>query len=59
MTLSAVGMLAALGLFLGGARYFGRQPAPLTRIVGTAASIVVAVVLGWLAWYAGTAAGGA
>ena len=54
MTLSAFGMLAAVVVFFAGGFYFSRKPDLSTRLLGTAASLVVAVALGWLAWYVGT-----
>lgn len=56
MTLSAFGMVAALVIFLGGALYFSRKPDLRTRLVGTAATLLVAGVVGWFAWLAGTSA---
>ena len=53
MTVSGFGMLAAVGVLLAGGFYFSRKPDLRTRLLGTAASLVVAVVLGWLAWYVG------
>jgi len=46
-------MLAAVVVLFAGGFYFSRKPDLRTRLLGTAASLVVAVVLGWLAWYVG------
>lgn len=56
MTLSAFGMVAALVIFLGGALYFSRKPDFRTRVVGGLASLLIAGVVGWFAWLAGTSA---
>ena len=52
-------MVGALALFIAGMLYFGRQPNLRTRLIGIAASAVVAGVIGWLAWYASTSPAGA
>jgi hypothetical protein len=56
MTLSAFGMVAAVVIFLGGALYFGRKPDLRTRLIGGGATLLVATVVGWFAWLAGTSA---
>ena len=56
MTLSAFGMVAAVGIFLGGVLYFSRKPDLRTRLVGGGATLLVAGVIGWFAWLAGTSA---
>ncbi len=53
MTLSGFGMLAAVVVLFAGGFYFSRKPDLRTRWLGTAGSLVVAIVLGWLAWYVG------
>ena len=53
MTVSGFGMLAAVVVFFVGGFHFSRKPDPRTRLLGTAASLGVAVVLGWLAGYVG------
>lgn len=53
MTLSAAGTIAAVVLFIAGTLYFSRKPEPRTRLVGAAASLIVAGIIGWLAWYIG------
>ena len=53
MTLSAFGMLTAVVVFVAGGFYFSRKPDIRTRLLGTGASLLVAVLLGWLAWYVG------
>ena len=58
MTLSGFGMLAAVAVFFLGGFYFSRKPDLRTRLLGTAASLVIAAVLGWLAWFVGVSAAG-
>jgi hypothetical protein len=56
VTLSTWGMVAALLTFLAGAVYFGRRPDLRTRLIGTAATLLLSVAIAWFAWLAGTQA---
>jgi hypothetical protein len=46
-------MALALALFVAGMLYFGRNPSQRVRLIGTIASAAAAIVVGWIAWYAG------
>ena len=57
MTLSGAGMIAAVIVLFAGCLYFSRKPNLRTRVLGAAVSLVLAVAIGWLAWYSGVSAG--
>ena len=49
-------MVTAVVVMVAGLAYFSRSGTRRTRVVGTIASLVVALVLGWFAWLSGTQA---
>lgn len=53
MTLGALGTVASVAIFIAGVVYFGRKRDGRTRVVGIVATVIVTVLVGWLAWYVG------
>ncbi len=53
MTLSALGTVASVAIFIAGVVYFGRKRDGRTRVVGIVVTVIVSVLVGWLAWYVG------
>ncbi len=53
MTLSALGTVASVAIFIAGVVYFGRQRDGRMRVVGIVVTVIVSVLVGWLAWYVG------
>ena len=58
-TLTSWLTLTAAIIFAGGVAFFAMRTGGRVRRIGLAATVVVTVTVGWLAWHVGVVSGGA